>query len=147
MRLLVRPFFKFFVISFLVIYYFLSLAYAEPLVIIEYRNGDNYLSENSTNPFSLDTDYTTVHKVEPGDVLGGIIKQYYGGSGLDLRFVQLAIIAVNPKAFARANANYLFAGPTLTLPSVRQIQNLVVGISIDDEMNMTSGADLYFYGS
>ena len=61
--------------------------------------------------------------------------------------MQLAIIAVNPKAFARANPNYLFAGPTLKLPSVRQIQNLVLGVPLDDEVNAPMGRDLYFFGS
>ena len=126
---------------------FTDLALAEPLVVLEYRNGNEQGLIMSENPFALDSDYSTQHKVQSGEVLGGIIKQYYGGSGLDLRFVQLAIIAVNPKAFARSNPNYLFAGPTLKLPSVRQIQNLVVGIPFNDELNMSSGRDLYFFGS
>ena len=124
-----------------------KLAFSEPLVVLEYRGADNYGMENSNNPFAMDSDYSTSHKVESGDVLGGIIDRYYGGSGLDLRFVQLAIIAINPKAFARANPNYLFAGPTLKLPSVRQIQNLVIGIPADDELNNSPGRDLYFFGS
>ena len=125
----------------------LGSAYAEPFVVIEYRNNDNYGIGGSDNPFALDSDYSTEHKVLSGEVLGGIIKKYYGNSGLDLRFVQLAIIAVNPKAFARANPNYLFAGPTLKLPSVRQIQNLVLGVPLDDEANAPMGRDLYFFGS
>ncbi len=126
---------------------FTGLALAEPLVVLEYRNGNGQGLIESENPFALDSEYSTQHKVESGEVLGGIIKRYYGGSGLDLRFVQLAIIAVNPKAFARSNPNYLFAGPTLKLPSVRQIQNLVVGIPLNDELNTLSGRDLYFFGS
>ena len=125
----------------------LGSAYAEPFVVIEYRNSENYGLGDSDNPFALDNDYSTQHKVLSGEVLGGIIKKYYGNSGLDLRFVQLAIIAVNPKAFARANPNYLFAGPTLKLPSVRQIQNLVLGVPLDDEVNAPMGRDLYFFGS
>ena len=125
----------------------LGYTYAEPLVIIEYRNGNNYNEMNSDNPFALDIDYSAEHKVLSGEVLGGIIKRYYGSSGLDLRFVQLAIVTVNPNAFARANPNYLFAGPILKLPSVRQIQNLVLGIPLDDDLNIPVGRDLYFFGS
>ena len=126
---------------------FSGYIHAEPLVVIEYRNQSSYGNIGSDNPFALDIDYSTSHKVESGEVLGGIIKRYYGNSGLDLRFVQLAILAVNPKAFARANPNYLFAGPTLKLPSIRQIQNLVIGIPLEDDLNVPAGRELYFFGS
>ena len=77
--------------------------------------------ENSNNPFAMDSDYSTSHKVESGDVLGGIIDRYYGGSGLDLRFVQLAIIAINRK-YSLGKSKLSFAGPTLKLPSVRKFK-------------------------
>ena len=141
------PFFKLAIVQSLFVICHLNYAFAEPLVVLEYRNGNVEGVIDSENPFALDPDYSAQHKVNPGEVLGGIIKKYYGGSGLDLRFVQLAIIAVNPKAFARNNPNYLFAGPTLKLPSIRQIQNLVIGIPLDNEVNLSPGRDLYFFGS
>ena len=147
MRMILVLIFKFTIIQILAVSSFIGLAFAEPLIVLEYRNGNEQRTIDSENPFALDVDYATQHKVQSGEVLGGIINKYYGGSGLDLRFVQLAIIAVNPKAFARNNPNYLFAGPTLKLPSVRQIQNLVVGIPLNDELNLSSGRDLYFFGS
>ena len=147
MRMILVLIFKFTIIQILAVSSFIGSAFAEPLIVLEYRNGNEQRTIDSENPFALDVDYSTQHKVQSGEVLGGIINKYYGGSGLDLRFVQLAIIAVNPKAFARNNPNYLFAGPTLKLPSVRQIQNLVVGIPLNDELNLSSGRDLYFFGS
>ena len=56
----------------------LGSAYAEPFVVIEYRNSENYGLGDSDNPFALDNDYSAQHKVLSGEVLGGIIKKYYG---------------------------------------------------------------------
>ena len=94
MKIKVKPLYFTVSIIFVSFMNLLGSAYAEPFVVIEYRNSENYGLGDSDNPFALDNDYSTQHKVLSGEVLGGIIKKYYGNSGLDLRFVQLAIIAV-----------------------------------------------------
>ncbi|MGB1399802.1 MAG: hypothetical protein ACPG70_06680, partial [Candidatus Puniceispirillaceae bacterium] len=77
-------------------------ALAEPMVVLEYRNsGSVQEGEVNTHPFRLDPDYTTRHRVRKNETLSHIIANFYGGSGIDRAFVQMAIIRKNRSAFVR----------------------------------------------
>ncbi|NBX06536.1 MAG: hypothetical protein EBR12_00325, partial [Proteobacteria bacterium] len=68
-------------------------ALAEPMVVLEYRNsGSVQEGEVNTHPFRLDPDYTTRHRVRKNETLSHIIANFYGGSGIDRAFVQMAIL-------------------------------------------------------
>ena len=129
-----------------------SISYSEPIVVLEYR-GTNYQNEYadpSNNIFIMDPDHTEKHKVPKGQSLSEVIDDFYAGSGLDKRFLRLAIVAANPKAFAQENPNFMFAGATLHLPSLNQIQSMVLGIPIDKKTSKfeLQGSDrgIFFFG-
>ena len=129
-----------------------SISYSEPIVVLEYR-GANYQNENtgpSNNIFVMDPDHTEKHKVPKGQSLSEVIDDFYAGSGLDGRFLRLAIVAANPKAFAQENPNFMFAGATLHLPSLNQIQAMVLGVPIDKKTSQfePQGSDrgIFFFG-
>ena len=143
-------FFK--IILFLNILFISSISYAEPIVILEYR-GSNYQNNSkdpSNNIFIIDPDHSEKHKVPKGQSLSEIIDDFYAGSGLDRRFLKLAIVAANPKAFAQENPNFMFAGATLHLPSLNQIQKMVLGIAVDSKKTQINikGNDrgIFFFG-
>ena len=103
---------------------------SEPIVVLEYghRAGSlEYGDDSSTHPFRVDLDYQESHKVMPDETLGHIMQAYYGGSGLNMTFVEMAIVQFNKHAFVRGNPNFLYADKTLHLPSVNQIQALALG--------------------
>ena len=140
------------IILFFNILFISSMSYSEPIVILEYRGG-NYQNENkdpSNNIFITDPDHTEKHKVPKGKSLSEIIDDFYAGSGLDKRFLKLAIVAANPKAFAQENPNFMFAGATLHLPSLNQIQKMVLGIAVDSKKTQINikGNDrgIFFFG-
>ena len=148
---------KFFnIILFFNILFISSISYSEPIVILEYRgsNFQNANKEPSNNIFIIDPDHSEKHKVPKGQSLSEIIDNFYSGSGLDKRFLKLAIVAANPKAFAQENPNFMFAGATLHLPSLNQIQSMVLGITIDNSTKQintqvnTKGNDrgIFFFG-
>ena len=129
-----------------------SISYSEPIVVLEYR-GTNYQNEYpdpSNNIFIMDPDHTEKHKVPKGQSLSEVIDDFYAGSGLDKRFLRLAIVAANPKAFAQENPNFMFAGATLHLPSLNQIQSMVLGIPIDKKTSQfeprASDRGIFFFG-
>ena len=129
-----------------------SISYSEPIVVLEYR-GTNYQNEYgdpSNNIFIMDPDHTEKHKVPKGQSLSEVIDDFYAGSGLDKRFLRLAIVAANPKAFAQENPNFMFAGATLHLPSLNQIQAMVLGVPIDKKTSQfePQGIDrgIFFFG-
>jgi len=129
-----------------------SISYSEPIVILEYRgtNNQNEYADPSNNIFIMDPDHTEKHKVPKGQSLSEVIDDFYAGSGLDKRFLRLAIVAANPKAFAQENPNFMFAGATLHLPSLNQIQSMVLGIPIDKKTSQfeLQGSDrgIFFFG-
>ena len=129
-----------------------SISYSEPIVVLEYR-GTNYQNEYadpSNNIFIMDPDHTEKHKVPKGQSLSEVIDDFYAGSGLDKRFLRLAIVAANPKAFAQENPNFMFAGATLHLPSLNQIQAMVLGVPIDNKTSQfepqRSDKGIFFFG-
>ena len=140
------------IILFIKILLISSISYSEPIVVLEYR-GTNYQNEYadpSNNIFIMDPDHTEKHKVPKGQSLSEVIDDFYAGSGLDKRFLRLAIVAANPKAFAQENPNFMFAGATLHLPSLNQIQSMVLGIPIDKKTSQfeLQGSDrgIFFFG-
>ena len=131
---------------------FSTTSFSQPIVILEYR-GSNYqnLSEDtSNNVFMMDPDHTEKHTVPKGQSLSEIIDDYYSGSGLDKRFLKLAIVAANPRAFAQQNPNFMFAGATLHLPSLNQIQAMVLGIPINKNLKgyekQADNRGIFFFG-
>ena len=128
-----------------------SVSNSEPIVILEYR-GNNYQNENdnlSNNLFIVDPEHTEKHIVSKGESLSEIIDNFYSGSGLDKRFLKLAIVTANPRAFAQENPNFMFAGARLHLPSLNQIQAMVIGVPIDNKKEVDGimkKSDIFFFG-
>ena len=118
---------------------------AEPFVVLSYNNSSE-LSERD-NPFSRDPDYSLKHTILSGETLNVIIKRYYENSGLNLSFLQLAIVSINKHAFRNKNINYMIADQTIHLPSINQISKLMKGIDFDlDEVTNGRNENIYFYG-
>ena len=124
----------------------------EPIVVLEYgqRWGGHEYGENaSTHPFRMDPNYQQSHKVMPDETLGHIMQAYYGGSGLNMKFVELAIVQFNKHAFVRGNPNFLYADTTLHLPSVNQIQALALGKKEKVQQGESYGErqnEIFFFG-
>ena len=97
---------------------------AEPIVVLTYgENRANYGSTSdkySSHPMRENPDEFKKHEVLEAETLGHIMSEYYGGSGLNMQFVQIAILQFNRSAFVRGNPNFLYAGKTLHLPSVNR---------------------------
>ena len=131
---------------------FSTTSFAQPIVILEYRgsNHQNLSEDISNNIFMMDPDHTEKHTVPKGQSLSEIIDDYYSGSGLDKRFLKLAIVAANPRAFAQQNPNFMFAGATLHLPSLNQIQAMVLGIPINGKLKdyekQADNRGIFFFG-
>ena len=131
---------------------FSTTSFSQPIVILEYRgpNNQNLSEDISNNIFMMDPDHTEKHTVPKGQSLSEIIDDYYSGSGLDKRFLKLAIVAANPKAFAQQNPNFMFAGATLHLPSLNQIQAMVLGIPINGKLKdyekQADNRGIFFFG-
>jgi hypothetical protein len=60
----------------------------------------------ASHPFRMDPDYSETHEVAQDETLGHIMKDYYGGSGMNMKFVEMAIVQVNRHAFVRGNPNF-----------------------------------------
>ena len=124
----------------------------EPIVVLEYGQrggGHEYGDDTSTHPFRMDPNYQQSHKVMPDETLGHILQAYYGGSGLNMKFVEMAIVQFNKHAFVRGNPNFLYADKTLHLPSVNQIQALALGKK--EKVQQGNGYDerqheIFFFG-
>ena len=124
---------------------------AEPIVVLEYRSSDQMTEAGGgTHPFRMDPDYSAHHKVRQDETLSHIIANYYGGSGLDTAFVQMAIVKKNRSAFVRSNPNYLYAGKSLHLPSLNEIRAMLVKQSQTSETTDSSRDNrehIFFFGS
>ena len=125
----------------------------EPIVVLEYgqhagshKSGD----DTSTHPFRMDPNYHQSHKVIPDETLGHIMQAYYGGSGLNMTFVEMAIVQFNVHAFVRGNPHFLYADKTLYLPSVNQIKDLTLGKKEKIKQNESTSEqqnEIFFFGS
>ena len=121
---------------------------AQPMIILEYskktENSENNLRDNHENE-----NYSTYHRVKKNEALSNIIQKYYGNKGLNLTFIQAAIIQKNKSAFVRSNPNFMFANKNLYLPSVNEIKELVYHNKKNSNIieNEQTGKDIYFFGN
>ena len=98
----------------------------EPFVVLDYNQANGKDGKlNKENIFVKNQGYSVKHKIKNGESLSDILKKYYGNSGLNMRIIEVSLIEINKHAFVRKNPNYMFAGKTLTIPSINQIMNLV----------------------
>ena len=124
---------------------------AEALIVLEYNGAQSGRSpgNDSNNAFVLDHNHSVEHLVQPNETLSNIMNKYYRNSGLNREFLTLAIVQANPKAFVRQNPNYLFAGRKLRLPSVNEIQSMMLGQKTSST-SMPSGKvndEIFFFGN
>ena len=121
---------------------------SQPIVILEYPTFTNSNQNYSDNVFIQNHDYSTTHKVKPDETLSHILEDYYSGSGLNLKFIELAIVAHNKHAFVKNNPNFLFADKTLTLPSLNQIQAMILGNNapLEPANKGIRSQEIYFIG-
>ncbi len=100
-------------------------ARAEALVVLEYPgfSGGN----SSSNEFVRNPNHKARHKIEKDETLSEILHRYYGDSGLNMKFIELAVVSINRSAFVRGNPNFMFAGKNLHLPSLTEIDQLLRG--------------------
>ena len=124
---------------------------AEPIVVLTYGARDNGGVENaaSSHPFRVDPDYSETHVVAPNETLGHIMNDYYGGSGMNMKFMEMAIVQVNRHAFVRGNPNFLYAKKTIRLPSLNQIKALVTGEKPENSPSQSGSGrtnEIYFFG-
>ena len=123
----------------------------EPIVVLTYsdsRETGSALDEYVTHPMRTDPNAHQMHQVAEAETLSHIMAEYYGGSGLNMKFVELAILQFNREAFVRGNPNFLFAGKLLHLPSVNQIKALVTGQKSDSQRspNNRNQNEIFFFG-
>ena len=85
------------------------------------------------------------HKIKNGESLSDILKKYYGNSGLNMRIIEVSLIEINKHAFVRKNPNYMFAGKTLTIPSINQIMNLVKNKKNYSSTQSSRREHIYFF--
>jgi Tfp pilus assembly protein FimV len=83
------------------------------------------------------------------ETLSHIINDYYGGSAMNMRFVEMAIVQINRHAFVRGNPNFLYAKKTIHLPSLNQIKALVTGTKPENKQSQGGSGrtnEIYFFG-
>tara|TARA_B100000925_G_C21982452_1_gene462940 strand:- start:718 stop:1191 length:474 start_codon:yes stop_codon:yes gene_type:complete len=124
---------------------------AEALIVLEYNGAQSSQSSgnDSNNEFVLDHNHSVEHLVKPNETLSNIMNKYYRNSGLNREFLSLAIVQANSKAFVRQNPNYLFAGRKLHLPSINDIQSMILGQKTSST-SMSSGKindEIFFFGN
>lgn len=128
-----------------------SVEAREPMIVLSPSHSySTSTATTSDNPFAQDHDYSTKHKVKPNEPLSRIIAAHYAGSDVNRRFLTLAIVQKNPHAFVRANPNFLYAGRTLHLPSLNEIQAMILNKKTTSSENYSgstnSQSQIYFHG-
>jgi Tfp pilus assembly protein FimV len=124
----------------------------EPIVVLTYgenRVGSESMSDQyRLHPMRENPDEFKKHKVMEAETLGHIMTEYYGGSGLNMKFVEIAILQFNRPAFVRGNPNFLYAGKTLHLPSVNEIRALVTKKKPKNRNASENGRrnEIFFFG-
>ncbi len=122
----------------------------EPFVVLEYKGAMNHGGKlNKKNIFIKDQNYSVSHKVKSGESLSGILKKYYGKSGLNMKMIEVSVIQLNKHAFVRNNPHFLYAGKNIKIPSINEVMNLVKNIkNTQNTSNITSrSGHIYFYGN
>ena len=123
----------------------------EPIVVLTYgdsRETGSTIEEYGTHPMRTDPNAHQMHQVAEAETLSHIMAEYYGGSGLNMKFVELAILQFNREAFVRGNPNFLFAGKLLHLPSENQIKALVTGQKSKSQRSPSNRNqnEIFFFG-
>ncbi len=124
---------------------------SQPIVVLEYPNFGSKTQNHSNNAFVQNFDYSTTHKVQQDETLSHILENYYSSSGLNMKFIEMAIVAHNKHAFVKNNPNFLFADKTLKLPSLNQIQAMLLGDNAPESLKkskhgITRSDEIYFIG-
>ena len=125
---------------------------SEPIVVLTYSESrvspGSMSDQHSSHPMRQNPDEFKRHEVMEAETLGHIMTEYYGGSGLNMKFVEIAILQYNRSAFGRGNPNFLFAGKTLHLPSVNQILGLVTKEKSENRNASDNGRrnEIFFFG-
>ena len=137
--------------SFALTFSYNANAQSQPIIVLEYPNFSSNQQNYSDNLFIQNHDYTTTHKVSANETLSHILEDYYSGSGLNMKFVEMAIISYNRHAFVKSNPNFLFAEKTLKLPSLNQIQAMLLGDNAPESLtkqksNTVRSQEIYFIG-
>ena len=122
----------------------------EPFVVLEYQGAmgsNNKLNKN--NIFVKNQNHSVQHKIKNGESLSGILKRYYGNSGLNMKIVEISLIEINKHAFVRGNPHFMFAGKKLKIPSINEIMNLVKASKqgSTNSNNSLRNGHIYFYGN
>ena len=120
----------------------------EPFVVLEYNKSIDSDSKqlDRDNPFLRNSSYNTMHKVEAGDSLSGIINKYYANTGLNKKIIEVSIIEINSKAFVKKNPHYLFAGKNIKIPSINEIMQLVKNKPSNENLSSDRAGHIYFFG-
>ena len=127
---------------------FLGIGFSEPLVVLSYSKDETIQNSGAAN-FYDNENYSTSHRVKKNENLSKIINDYYGNGNFNLKFIQSAIVHKNKRAFVRSNPNYLFAGKSLYLPSVKEIKELVYKKNNKKNVQESEvkNQEIYFFGN
>tara|TARA_A100001011_G_scaffold352799_1_gene393829 strand:- start:968 stop:1546 length:579 start_codon:yes stop_codon:yes gene_type:complete len=71
----------------------------------------------------LDTDGRYV--IKRGDSLSEILEKIANGSNINLNLLKRAFVAANPKAFKRANPNWMYANARLRFPEEKDFRKIL----------------------
>ena len=120
----------------------------EPFVVLEYNKSINSDSKqlDRDNPFLRNSSFNTMHKVEAGDSLSGIINKYYANTGLNKKIIEVSIIEINSEAFVKKNPHYLYAGKNIKIPSINEIMQLVKNKPSNEKPSSNRENHIYFFG-
>ncbi len=138
------------IIALIIIFLSENVKSNEPFVVLEYKGEmtrDGKL--NKKNLFIKDQNYSINHKVKSGESLSGILKKYYGKSGLNMKIIEVSVIQLNKHAFVRNNPHFLYAGKNIKIPSINEIMNLVKNVKNNQNTSDISSrtGHIYFYGN
>ncbi len=137
---------------FIILAFFMISYYAEsnePFVVLEYNQSVHSEKKlNKENIFIKNQNHSVVHTVLDGESLSGILKKYYGNSGLNMKILEVSLIQMNKHAFVRNNPHFLFAGKKIKIPSINEVMNLVKNINNNQTSRSSSrNGHIYFYGN
>tara|TARA_B100000029_G_scaffold476772_1_gene521188 strand:+ start:29 stop:460 length:432 start_codon:yes stop_codon:yes gene_type:complete len=141
--------FKKFIFLFVLKFFLMGFAVkAQPLVILEYSQNNNEYHNTEASDHNNES-FSTYHKVKKNETLSKIIQKYYGNKGLNLTFVQAAILYKNKNAFVRSNPNFMFAKKNLYLPSISEIKELVYKKKNANKLvkDTETNKEIYFFGN
>ena len=124
---------------------------AEALIVLEYNGAQSVGSpgNDSDNAFVQDYNHSVEHLVRPNETLSNIMNKYYRNSGLNRSFCLLRLLKPTQKLLLGKTQTILFAGRKLRLPSVNEIQSMILGQKTSST-SMSSGKvndEIFFFGN